>query len=283
MFIFAVLCMCGAICTAGVHTAWAQSPDDCSKEGDPAFYADFGDTLLDVTAGNEYCWTVAPCNFGFVSGTCGDTDTFCVHAVSAKGWTVLGDPPLDACAELEPGYLWWQDVCITIPCDVEPGELDTLIMQMTYCDETLACRDDCTDCEDPNWYRGAPYYSADTVIVHVVPSPPALFIMQDSLYFVGQGQSGAYIPFTVCNGDPCAGSFVYEYEIRSTGHVGSGFPQSGATDPIPGGECEDVYAVVDASVAEICAYDTLTIVAWDQSSGLVYDTCVQTIHVIDGG
>lgn len=256
---------------------------DCSREGDPGLYIDFGDTLRDVTAGNTFCWTVAPCNFGFVSGTCPDTDTFCVHMISKTGWTITGDPPLGACTELDPGYFLWQDVCITIPCDVEPGERDTLIIQMTYCDDALACRVDCADCEDPNWYGGSPYYSIDTVVVQVVPSPPALYILQDSLYYVAQGQSGAYIPFTVCNGDPCAGSFVYEYDIHSTGHVGGGFPQSGATDSIPGGDCEDVYAIVNASVAAVCTFDTLTIIAWDQASGTVYDTCVQIIHVLDGG
>jgi hypothetical protein len=280
----AVLCTCVVTGIATVRTAWGQPPGDCSREGDPAFYVDFGDTLRDVTAGSECCWTVAPCNMGFISGTCQGSDTFCVHVVSTMGWIVTGDPPLDACAELDPGYLWWQDVCVTIPCDVDPGERDTLIMQVTYCDEALACRDDCTDCEDPNWFEGNPYYSIDTVIVRVVPSPPALYIFtRDSLYLVAQGQSGAYVPFTVCNGDPCAGYLVYEYDIHSTAHVGGVFPQSGVTDSISGGDCENVYAIVDASETPICTFDTLTIIAWDQASGTVYDTCVQTIHVIDGG
>ena len=258
-----------------------QPQAGCSKEGDPGFYVDFGDELQDVTAGNTFCWTVSPCNFGFVSGTCQGTDTLCVHMISTTGWIITGDPPLGACTEVGPGYLWWQDVCVTVPCDAEPGERDTLIVQMTYCDETLACRDDCTDCEDPNWYDGNPYYSIDTVIVQVVPAPPALYILQDTLFIVEGGQSAAYVPFTVCNGDPCADPVVYEYEVCSTGHVGSGFPQSGATDSIPGGECEDVYAIVNASMAPVCAFDTLTIIAWDQASGTVYDTCVQIIHAVE--
>ncbi len=273
--------VCGRALPGGRVDIDLAQPGDCSKEGDPGLYVDFGEETHDMIAGETFCWKVAPANFAFVSATCPDGDTFCVHVVSKLGWTLVGDPPLETSYELDPGYFYWQDVCLTVPCYAEVGERDTLVMKMTYYDETLACRDDCTDCEDPNWYSGNPYYMADTVIVEVVASPPAIYILQDSLYMIGQGQSAAYIPFEICNGDPCADSTVYAYDISSTGHIGSGFPQSGESDPIEGGDCGKVYAIVNAKFADVCDMDTLTIIAWDQASGTVYDTCVQLVHVVE--
>ena len=254
---------------------------ECFKEGDPAFYVDFGETARDVIAGETVCWTVGPCNFGFVSATCPDTDTFCVDVEETQNWIVTGDPPLRACNVLDPGYLWWQDICVTVPCDVSVCDYDTVTAVMSYCDAAGFCAADCGDCEDPNFYGGDPYYSTITVVLHVVESPPALYILQDSLYLVEQGQTAAYIPFSICNGDACADATVYGYSITSTGTVGGGFPQTGTTDPIPGGECLDIYGVVDAGAASICDYETLTIIAWDDLTGTVYDTCVQLIHVVE--
>jgi hypothetical protein len=253
-------------------------------EGDPALYVDFGEDTRDMIAGQTFCWTIGPANFGFVSATCPDTDTFCVHAWDTQGWVITADPPLGDCYLLDPGYLWWQQICITVPCTAVPCDYDTLYAGMYYCDETITCRPDCDGeppCEDPNWYGGNPYYSLDQVIIHIVPSPPALYILQDSLYTIEQGQTAAYVPFTICNGDACADPTVYDYIISSTGHIGTGFPQAGSTGAVPGGECEDVYGVVDAGDAEVCDLDTLTIIAWDQLTGTVYDTCVQIVHVTE--
>jgi len=252
-----------------------------TTEGDPAFYVDFGEDTHDLIAGETFCWTVGPCNFGFVSGACTATDTFCMWATSTAGWTITADPPLEECQIVEPGYLWWNDICITVPCEVSICDYDTLTIYMGYCDDLGVCDHTVADCEDPNIYSGNPYYSTDQVILHIVESPPALYILQDTLYFVEQGQTAAYIPFSICNGDPCAAPTVYDYTISSKGLVGGGFPQAGSTDPVTGGECLDVYAVVDAGGAAICDYDTLTIIAWDQATGIAYDTCVQVIHVIE--
>jgi hypothetical protein len=254
----------------------------CTYEGDPAFYVDFGEDTHDMIAGETYCWTVGPCNFGFVSALCPDPDTFCMDAWDTQGWVITGDPPLGSCFILDPGYLWWQDVCLTVPCTALPCDYDTLLIEMFCCDVGIVCRIDCPEtCEDPNWYGGNPYYSTDQVIIHIVPSPPALYILQDSLYTVEQGQTAAYVPFTICNGDACADPTVYDYIITSTGHVGAGFPQGGSTAPVPGGECQDVYGIVDASTALPCDLDTLTIIAWDALTGTVYDTCVQIVHVVE--
>lgn len=256
----------------------------CTYEGDPAFYVDFGEDTHDMIAGETYCWTVGPCNFGFVSAICADTDTFCMHAWDTQGWVVTADPPLGSCFILDPGYLWWNDVCLTAPCDVEPCDYDTLYIQMFCCDELIECRTDCPEtCEDPNWYGGDPYYSTDQVIVHIVPSPPALYIEQDSVYYVEQGQTAAYVPFTICNGDACADPTAYGYVVSCTPLVGAlctGFPQAGTTPPILGGECDDIYAIVDAGTANVGDIASLEIVAWDDLTGTVYDTCVQLVEVV---
>jgi hypothetical protein len=254
----------------------------CTYEGDPALYVDFGEDTHDMIAGETYCWTVGPCNFGFVSALCADTDTFCVHAWDTQGWVITADPPLGSCFLLDPGYLWWQDICITAPCDVVPCDYDTLYVQMFCCDETITCRPDCPEtCEDPNFYSGSPFYSADQVIIHIVESPPALYIEQDSVYYVEQGQTAAYVPFSICNGDACADPMVYNYDITCTPMIGAlctGFPQAGSTAPVDGGECETVYGVVDAGAANVGDKAALEIIA---TTGGVYDTCVQIVQIIE--
>lgn len=264
----------------GMYRAPLTGTPACMKEGDPAFYVDFGGETRDVIAGETVCWEIAPANFGFVSGLCPDADTFCVWAEDTEGWTITGDPPLEACTILDAGYVWYQDVCIAVPCETAVSEHDTLRIHMTYCDGSGVCRHDCTDCEDPNWWAGTPYFSADTVVLHVVPSPPALFIVQDSLSYVEMGQSAGYLLFTICNGNACSPPAAYEYCIYNTGYFAEGFPQCGTTPPITGGECENVYGIVDAGTAEACDFDTLLIVAWDAATGTAYDTCVQVVHAV---
>ncbi len=251
-----------------------------TMDGDPAFYVDFGEDTHDVVAGLTYTWTLGPTNFGFVSGTCTETDTFCLHVHDTAGWTIVGDPSLGECQILDPGYLWWNEVTVTVPCEVVVCDYDTVIAVMAFCDDMLLCRPDAGDCEDPNIYDDNLYYSIDTVILHVVETPPSLYILQDSLYYVEKGQSAAHIPFSVCNGDPCVGTVSYSYEISSTGHIGGGFPQ-GDTIDVDGGECEDVYGIVDASAGNVCDFDTLTIIAWDTETATAYDTCVQIVHLIE--
>ncbi len=264
-------------------TGYCDEISPCSKEGDPGIYIGYGEETRDVTRGESVCWEFAPANFGFVSANCTDTDTFCMHVYDTRGWIITGDPPLEECNMLDPGYLWWQDICIFVPCEADVCGYDTVVAVMTYCDE-VSCVHGCTDlekCDDPNWYSEKPYYSADTVVLHVIESPARISIMQDSLYTVERGQTGAYVPFTICNGDVCAEPTIYDYTITSTGHIAGSFPQGGATDSIRGGECEDVYAVVNAGVTAVCTVDTLTIVAWDRSTGTMYDTCVQLVHVVE--
>jgi hypothetical protein len=243
-------------------------------------YVDFGVESRDVIAGETVCWELGPANFGFVSSTCTESDTFCMEAYDTEGWVITGDPQLWACMILDPGYVWWQDICVTVPGGVEIGDTDTITAIMSYCNASNICRPDCGDCEDPNWQSGEPYYYMDTIVLHVVESPPMLEILQDSLTLVWGEQSAAYVSFTICNMDPYSIPRVYDYSIMNRGHVGAGFPQGGSTDPVAGGECEEVFGIVDATFSNECDMDTLTIVAWDSETGTVYDTCVQIIHVV---
>ena len=254
----------------------------CWKEGDPALYVDLGTDAVTIIPGGTVTFTVGPCNFGFVSATCPDTDTFCFDYYESAGWTVTCDPPQGDCFLLDPGYLWWQDISITAPCEALPCDYDTVIVGAYYCvDTNLVCAPECGDCEEPNWYGGSPYFQKDTVVIHVVEAPPALYILQDSVYYVDQGQTAAYVPFDICNGDPCADAQDYGYCIANDGTVGDPFVQCDTVVAIPGGECSRIYGVVDAGLAEICDYDNLTIIAWSVAAPIVYDTCVQLIHIVE--
>jgi hypothetical protein len=250
--------------------------------GDPALYVNFGPDL-DVIAGEVLVLTVGPANFGNEAGAseCGDPDTFCTSLWEANGWWSGSDPPDMECHVLDVLTLWWQDYEITVPCDVSICDRDTLIVNMYYCRGGV-CDPDEPDCY-PETVWGVPKYTADTLILHVVESPPALFVLQDSLTLISQGQTAAYVPFAICNGDPCAPPTTFEYSIDNMGHIpGSGtpFPQTGSLTVV-GGTCDNVYAIVDAGASSVCDLDTLTILTWDQATGLTYDTCVQLIHVVE--
>jgi hypothetical protein len=268
-----------------ISTAAPAYGAHCSKEGDPGLFFDFGEETRDVIAGETVIWYFAPANFGPWSAYCADDDTFCVSAVSSSGWLLSGDPVLGSCEILPSGTFWHQDIEVQVPCDALACDYDTIIVTMHFCNTDGVCDSLCVegdDCEDPNWYNDNPYYSADTVVLHVVEAPPSLYILQDSIYFIAQGQAHAYVPFSICNGDPCATPADYSYIITSVGPVPGTppFPQSGSI-VVGGGECENVYAAVDADSADVHDTDTLTIIAWDAGTGTVYDTCVQLAMVLE--
>lgn len=276
------LCLFAAIMVLGASMVAAQ----CSKEGDPGFFYGFPDGVQQIFPGQTLCFTPAPTNFGWVSGTCMAMDTLCMHGWSAKGWTFSivegsGDPDIEECFEL--GSSYWipgYQFCVTALCATSIGEYDTVIGTFAFCDTNMVCAPECGDCEDPNYYGGNPYYSADTLIFVVVTAPPALFVMQDSLFEITYGQTAAYVPFDVCNGDPCAAPTLYGYAITAAG-VNIPGSQSGVTVTVAGGECEQVYWIGDAGATPPCTYETLTIIAWTTSPPIVYDTCVQLVHVIE--
>lgn len=262
------------------------------KQGDPAFYFDFPGGTIDVIKGETWCDHLYAANFYWASATCPDglIDTFAVLTSDVQAWPItnlFSSDETDAegvCVILDDNQgIWYYevDVCITVPCEATVGDLNTLTAHMVYCDQGVAAPDS-GDCEDPNYRSSGTIacYSTITQDFQVVTSPPALYILQDTLYYVEQGQTAAYIPFSVCNGDACAPATDYGYTITSLGVVGPALNQSGTAAGVLGGTCLDVYGIVDAGTATVCAYDTLTIVVWNPA-GTVYDTCVQAIHVVE--
>ncbi len=210
---------------------------------------------------------------------CKAADTLCFHAISKSGWTLSGDPAFGTPVALPgPGYVWWQYVTITAPCSATPGQVDTIIAIVTYTNVNVVCDLSCGDCADPNIRPadGLSYYSADTLIVTVVAAPPALAVLQDTLTLVEEGVEQAYVPFSICIQDPCAPPTTVNYAITQVGGIPMTVP--GSSVVVNGGDCEDVYAILDSRGKAPCTYATLTIIAW---SGDVYDTCVQRVHVVE--
>jgi len=119
-----------------------------------------------------------------------------------------------------------------------------------------------------------------TGYVEIGPLSATIVILADSLTFVERGQMSAYITFSICNGSYFAPATNFSYLITSTGVVGPPINQSGSV-LVTGGDCEDVYGIIDAGSANIGDYDELTIIAWDTETGTMYDTCVQIIQVIE--
>jgi PKD repeat protein len=213
-------------------------------------------------------------------------DTFCARVFGySAGWTFSGNPALGSPVILNPGYGSWQTTFINVPCDAVPGSYNQVIIQENYYPASGMTCVDCGDNLVPNFRpctSGDPFtrvmYREDTLFVYIVEAPPALVIYQDTLTLVERGQTQAYIPFQICNQDECAPLTTHNYNIKSKGHIGTAINTTGSEE-IPGGECRDVYGVLNAGTALACAYDTLTIIVW-AGSPAVYDTCVQVVHVI---
>ncbi len=271
-------------------------PAGCLWEGDPCMRYGFGqyDGLPFNQPGNDFAtifpggtvtYVLAPYNSHptYLPTICKATDTLCFHAISLQGWTIACDPPMGDLYELPPGYLWYQEVSLTAPCSAGPGDKDTLIGIAAYANIAGVCAPECGDCADPDIRpsTGVAYYNADTLIVTVIDAPPALGVLQDTLTLVDRGQTQAYVPFTICNQDDCAPATPYGYNIQNKGVVGR-IPviNQTASVTVDGGACKDVYGVIDAGLALACDYDTLTIIVWTPAP-VVYDTCVQVIHVIE--
>jgi hypothetical protein len=275
--------------------ALAQPPG-CTWDGDPAIRYGFGqydnlpynqpgNDFADIYPGGTLTYTLAPYNCHPIylpTGICKAIDTICFHAVSLQGWTLACDPPMGQLWELGSGYIWYQDISITAPCDANIGDKDTLIAIACYANTAGVCAPECGDCADPNIRpaTGVKYYNADTLIVTIVAGPPAFEILQDTLQLVDRGQTQAHIEFTICNQDECAPPTPFNYNITSRGHIGSAINTT-STIEVDGGACKDVYGVIDAGTSPACTFDTLTIVAWSAAAPIVYDTCVQVVHVIE--
>jgi C1A family cysteine protease len=257
---------------------------ECTIDGDAAMYGGWyatapdGIDYQDIYPGQTIEQLIAPANLSGFSGQCVAPDTFCCHVWSLKGWAVSGDPAFGTLIRLNSNTLWWQDVQITSPCSVSPGEKDTIICATYYMNNAGVCDPTCGDCVDPSIRitTGVKYWQHDTLIVTVVDAPPALAVFQDTLTLVERGQTQAYVPFSICNQDNCAPLTTIYYGITSTGRIPMTVP--GGSVGVLGGTCEDVYAILNVGSATVCTHDTLTIVAWLEDA---YDTCVQVVHVIE--
>ena len=276
--------------------ASAQNPS--IKQGDPGFYFDFAGGTIEVLRGETWCFNAYAMQYYWSSATCTEfMDTFAVVSSELQEWPLTnvflgfeqgteGEDAEGTCYIInddgDPDNSWYfvTEVCMSIPCDAFVGDENTLTLQMAYCDDQMVAQPDSGDCENPNMHAEVPRWSLISQDFIIAESPPAMYILQDTLYYVEQGQTSAYIPFAICNGDPCAPATDYNYAITSVGYVGGALDQSGVLTGVVGGTCGDVYGIVDAGAGVVCTYDTLTIVAWDLS-GSVYDTCVQAIHVVE--
>ena len=181
--------------------AHASSQDPVIKDGDPGFHWGFPG-VVDMFKGETRCYELAPANYGFIS-SCGAEDTFCVQVWNDLGWPMTNEFDGEAII-LDAGYLQPGNVCITVPCEASTGSTVLAYAIMAYVDAAGVCQPDSGDCEDPNVYNDIPRWQVDTLAITVVESPPAIYILQDTLYYVEDRQSQAYVPFSICNGDPCS-------------------------------------------------------------------------------
>lgn len=119
-------------------------------------------------------------NAGSIPG-CGLTaapDTFCFDLTDSEGWTLECVPPAETRQIIlnGAGYVWYQEVYFTAPCDAAINSTDTLIASMYYWNtKDSLCAPECGDCNEPNWRpaSAAWYYHSDTLIVTVVAAPGA--------------------------------------------------------------------------------------------------------------
>lgn len=215
----------------------------------------------EVFAGAIVGWyTLVPC-FDALS-----TDV-CFFGEDEQGW-VWGVDHMLCYNDYEDGCWGYWELEVTAALDAPIGLVNNCMILVTHC-ESDVCMTECAQ-------------DTQFVAVTVVVPPPEIEIFQDTLTSVDLGVNQAFIPFQICNGDPAADPRDYEYWITSLGHVGPAVNVEDEILDVPGGSCEYVYGIIDASGAAECDYDTLTILGFFDASGPggIYDTCVQVIHVI---
>jgi hypothetical protein len=238
---------------------------------------------------NQWVW-----NRGYEPPDSSWYDTFCVHMTNSSGltWTYAGVGylgwTLDQCDYIgNGGGIWAVEFTMQAPCDAVVGTMDTLIMEVFHCyycgqGPYGVCT---TECPDFNPADPPGFETKDTMVVLYVPPPPAMYIVQDSIFYIGQGQTQAFVPFGLCNADGCA-TLNVGWKIESKGHIAATPPDpyfDTGTEVVDPADCNFVYAILNAGTVPECTYDTLTIVAWDYTypETTIYDTCVQIVHVVE--
>ena len=209
----------------------------------------------------------------------GDPDTaayVCMEIEDTNGWINAGYIIINEGPGVFglPGNGCWGyfPASLTFSCDTPKNQSVTIYFIAALADTNFDCR---TDCAPTDTF-------ALTVYVDTPPDLRELVVYQDSITYVDQGQTAAYIPFQICydNPDLCAEAVDVEYNIVSTGTVGPAINTLDTVTVAPG-DCETVFGVIDAGAASICDYDQLTITAHVISDPSLADTCVQVIHVVE--
>jgi hypothetical protein len=248
---------------------------ECQQDADSIRYHSaymFPAEIQDIYPGQVLTFNIAICMYDWALD---GGDTICMAGTSTGLLDLSGDINENSIYDPDPGddgigcWGFWP-VIVEASCDVAVCEYDTVIITLHFTNTNYECDVACMDTS----VGGRP--DIDTLILHVVDPPPALLVLQDTLSYVEQGVTAAYVPFAVCNPDPCTPG-DYEWLITSVGYVGGPISQGGAAT-VPGGDCQTVYGIIDASASGVCEYDTLTIVAW---RGDLYDTCIQVIHIVE--
>lgn len=260
-----------------------------SKDGDPGFYWGFllGDEGLvaEVVPGEVWADEIMPVNWAWLGGCGTGDDTICMD-LTDKGvipWTLSTDWPLAGQdvipgllanqTDMWTGYYWPCVITADISCSATVGQIDTIWATMGFVNADFGCDFIGEDCLGGN---------VDMMVFQafeVVAPPPTVTVYQDTLFLVEEGLAAAYVPFGIANDNYCYPLSNFSYTITSKGWIGGVISDSGSGS-VGAGELVDVYTILDASLADACDYDTLTIIAWNAAAG-DYDTCVQWIHVIE--
>lgn len=270
-------------------------------DGDAAFYYLFaldGD-VAEVVPGEVWVDDgLATVNWAWI-GPCGNAgtwpdpdyeyaDTFCM-VLTDKGvipwniypeWAYFDDfDGYDTQTLMLSGYVWNLTITAEIPCTgATPGMIDTIFANIAFADTDRNCDMPPQGCPG-GWGGTGTDYLTIYQPFEVVAPPPTVTIYQDSLYFLEEGLAAGYIPFGIANDNYCYPLSNFDYVITSKGHIGGVISDSGSGSA-GAGELVTVYTIMDASLADACDYDTLTIIAWNATAG-DYDTCVQIVHVIE--
>ena len=254
-----------------VHAQCGQIGTDCYWYGDP-FVLPAGNILIFPGQTLEWATSAAGGCLAICIDSGGGEFMGTLALDTEDGWTYNQDfgvcwefeDPADGC------YYWYFDV--TCPLTAVLGTVNTVYLVTTYCDP-VACELD-------------PALATDTMIAYfeVTLPPPEIEIFCAELTEVDQGVTAAYIPFQVCNGDPAADPREYDWRITSLGSTNiPAINQSGTLLAVPGGDCEWIYGIIDASAAAIDETDELTCIGFFDATGPggIYDTCVQGIIIVE--
>jgi hypothetical protein len=209
------------------------------------------------------------------------SDTLCFDLTTIGPLIWSCDPPCGMKHYVSPGSSWEQSVWLAAPCEAI-GHGYYVIGKVSYAD-SFDCRLDCVDPNDPNIRPsdGKLYYSSDTLVVWVVSLDPSICIEVDSsVTLIERGQPAAHVPFYICNPDICAEKSLYAYRVRSRGYIGSPIDQSRSLY-VGGGPCETGYAILDATFATACTFDTLSIDVWRVEYPFIADSKTLVVHIIE--